>query len=284
MSQQNEKGKPQGARIHGQLAAIMAAVDAVGKERRNSGQGFQYRGIEDVMDALHPIFAEHKVFILSTVKSERTEERATMKGGQLIYRVLTVDVAFVSGEDGSREVVTVIGEGMDSGDKAANKAMSAALKYALTQTLILPYGQVDGDQETPPDSKPKASGALSQAAADGRLRSAHDGRVLQPGEDPAPKPKPQASPTADQRKPQASTQRDERTAFHARLYDAMALVGVTAEALNEDLRRKGIMTAAQTIDNLPEKIVTVLLDGTDKTSGRSNWDIVVDRIKKARAA
>jgi hypothetical protein len=27
-----------------------------------------------------------------------------------------------------------------------------------------------------------------------------------------------------------------------------------------------------------------LLDGTDKTSGRSNWDIVVDRIKKARAA
>jgi hypothetical protein len=64
----------------------------------------------------------------------------------------------------------------------------------------------------------------------------------------------------------------------------MAMCGLTADDLNADLRRKGIMTAAQTIDNLPEKIVNVLLDGTDKASGRGNWEIVVDRIKKARVA
>lgn len=260
MSQQ-AKCKSDSPCIHGQLSAIMAAVDAVGKERRNSGQGFNYRGIEDIMDSLHPIFAEHKVFVLSTVKTERTEERATMKGGQLIYRVLTVEVAFVSGEDGSREVVTVIGEGMDSGDKAANKAMSAALKYALTQTLILPYGQVDGDADTPPESKPKQ--AVSGEPPKSERKSAYDGRAMAPGEDPRP--------------PKKDT-------FNSRLYDAMALVGVTSDELNADLRRKGIMTASQTIDSLPAKIIDVLLDGTDKASGRNNWDIVVDRIKKARTA
>ena len=339
MSQQNDKGKPQGVRIHAQLAAIMAAVDAVGKDRKNSGQGFLYRGIEDVMDALHPIFAENKVFVLSEVLDERTEERATMKGGNLIYRVLKVKVSYVSGEDGSRESVLVIGEGMDSGDKAANKAMSAALKYALTQTLILPYGQMDSDEGTPPESRPKTA-TTATAAADktdgadpqqGLLieRMASDGvsnaemvdyckrkEFLPPAAGPAdlmtlpaallrkmlaPENWKQVLGVIEARRPKASVKEtppaatahktaptsaanDDRTAFHARLYDAMALCGLTSDDLNADLRRKGIMTAAQTIDNLPEKIVNVLLDGTDKASGRGNWEIVVDRIKKARVA
>jgi hypothetical protein len=279
MSQQEQKSKPQGPRIHAQLAAIMAAVDAVGKERRNSGQGFDFRGIEDVMDALHPVFAEHKVFILSEVLEEKTEERSTMKGGSLIYRVLRVKVSYVSGEDGSRESVVVVGEGMDSGDKAANKAMSAALKYALTQTLILPYGQVDGDADTPPESKPRAAaGAPEKASAEGRARSAYDGRELKPGEDPRPKDRP-PEPTGPKAEPKA-----EGPAFNSRLYDAMALVGITADELNADLRRKGVMTGTQTIDTLPDRIVAVLLDGKDKASGRDNWDIVVDRIQKARKA
>lgn len=277
MSQQEQKGKS-GARIHAQLAAILAEAEAVGKERRNSGQGFNYRAIEDVMDALHPIFAKHRVFVLSKVIEQKTEERATMKGGNLIYRVLTVEVSYVSGEDGSRETVTVVGEGMDSGDKAANKAMSAALKYALTQTLILPFGQADGDADTPPDSRPKTtqqavaeSPELRKAAAEGRLRDANTGQPIKPQEEPAAKP------------PETQKQED-RTAFHSRLYMAMAKADIEREELNADLRRKGIMTAAQTIDNLPEKIVTVLLDGKDKASGSNNWDIVVERIKKSRTA
>jgi hypothetical protein len=277
MSQQEQKSKTQGARIHAQLATILAAADAVGKDRRNSGQGFQYRGIEDVMDALHPIFAENKVFILSKVTDQKTEERATMKGGTLIYRVLTVEVSFVSGEDGSRETVTVVGEGMDSGDKAANKAMSAALKYALTQTLILPYGQTDGDADTPPDSKPKSAAPESKS----KMQSAYDGRTLKPGEEPVP-PKTEAPPLKPPAKP--AEPKEEGAPFHARLYEAMDKCGITEEELNADLRRKGIMPQAQTIDTLPQRIVDVLLDGKDKATNRGNWDIVVERIKKGRAA
>lgn len=263
----DQKQKPAGARIHAQLAAIMAAVEAVGKSRRNQQQGFNFRGIEDVMDALHPIFAEHKVYVLSNVVDAKTEERATAKGGNLIYRILTVDVSLVSGEDGSRETVRVVGEGMDSGDKAANKAMSAALKYALSQTLILPFAQVDGDQDTPPASTPKSAAPASAAA--GNMKSAYDGRVLKPGEDPRPPEKPKEAPLPEN-----------AAAFHPRLYNSMTLVGVSAEQLKAYLVKRGIMTPDMEIDNLSDKVVTAMLDGKDKASNRLNWDLIVDAIKK----
>lgn len=269
---QNQNSKT-GARIHAQLATIMAAVEAVGKSRRNQQQGFNFRGIEDIMDAMHPIFAEHKVFVLSSVVDQKTEERQTKSGGNLIYRILTVDVSFVSGEDGSRETVRVVGEGMDSGDKAANKAMSAALKYAITQTLILPFAAVDGDADSPPPSTPKPVAPAPQANAepDPARRSAYDGRALKQGEDPRP-------PVT----PPPSTQ--DETAFHSRLYNAMSLCGIAELELKAYLVKKGIITAAVDIGNLPDRIVTAMLDGKDKKSGRNNWELIVDAIKQAKGA
>lgn len=275
----NNQSSKTGARIHAQLAAIMDKVEAVGKSRRNQQQGFNFRGIEDVMDAMHPIFAENKVFVLSSVVDQKTEERTTKSGGNLIYRILTVDVSFVSGEDGSRETVRVVGEGMDSGDKAANKAMSAALKYALSQTLILPFAQIDGDQDTPPASTPKAAVPVHQETAkpDPAMRSAYDGRALKPGEDPRP---PAATPPAT---PPPAAQTDD-TAFHTRLYNAMTLCGISQAELKTYLVKKGIITDAVEIGNLPERIVNAMLDGKDKKSGRNNWELIADAIKQAKGA
>ena len=136
------------------LASIMSEARAIGKDSKNAQQGFNFRGIDAVMNHLHPIFAKHEVFILPEVLADRTEERQTKSGGNLIYRVLTVQFHFTT-SDGSSVQSTVIGEGMDTGDKAANKAMAVALKYALTQMLLLPYDEVDADATTPPVSTPK---------------------------------------------------------------------------------------------------------------------------------
>ena len=136
------------------LAEIMHEAKAIGKDSRNVQQGFNFRGIDAIMNHLHPLFAKHGVIILPEVLAERTEERTTKSGGNLIYRVLTVRFHFTAA-DGSSVCSTVIGEGMDSGDKAANKAMAVALKYALTQMLLLPYDEKDPDADTPPDSVPK---------------------------------------------------------------------------------------------------------------------------------
>lgn len=151
-----EKKQVEASLINRRLGEILAEVQAVGKEGRNSSQGFNYRKIDDVVDMLHPILAKHKVFILSEIEDERTEERTTSRGGNLIYRILKVRITYVSAEDGSSQSVSVVGEGMDSGDKAANKAMTAALKYAFSQTFVLPYAaMIDGDSHSQEASKPK---------------------------------------------------------------------------------------------------------------------------------
>lgn len=142
--------------IYPALAEIMADSKAIGKDSKNSQQGFNFRGIDAVMNHLHPLFAKHGVVVMPEVLEERAEERTTKSGGNLIYRVLRIAYNFVA-SDGSQARAVVVGEGMDSGDKAANKAMAVGLKYALTQMLLLPYDEVDPDADTPPESKPKAA-------------------------------------------------------------------------------------------------------------------------------
>jgi hypothetical protein len=56
---------------------------------------------------------------------------------------------FVSAEDGSKHTVRTFGEAMDRGDKATNKAMSAAYKYAAFQAFAIPTeGDNDADAST----------------------------------------------------------------------------------------------------------------------------------------
>lgn len=145
-------------RIFEAMAEVMRDVDAIGKNQKNQQQGFKFRGIDDVYNAVHPIFAKHGVFTAPTVLAERAEERQTKSGGNLIYRILTIKYTFFA-SDGSSFETTVVGEGMDSGDKGANKAMAVAHKYALLQTLCIPTeDMIDPDSQVPEQSVPKRKG------------------------------------------------------------------------------------------------------------------------------
>lgn len=125
------------AQIHEAIAAIMGEVGAISKENKNSAQGYYFRGIDDVYIAVHNLFAKHGVFSVPTVLESVTEEKTSTKGSTLIYRILKIRYDFFA-KDGSSISATVIGEGMDSGDKASNKAMSVAHKYAILQLLAIP--------------------------------------------------------------------------------------------------------------------------------------------------
>uniref|UniRef100_A0A6M3LIM0 Putative Erf family protein n=1 Tax=viral metagenome TaxID=1070528 RepID=A0A6M3LIM0_9ZZZZ len=133
--------------IYKQIAAIAKEVGAITKSKKNAQQGFMYRGIDDVYFALQPLLAQHEVFTVPEVLEDRVEERTSKSGGNLIYRVLKIRYTFYA-SDGSSIPSVVIGEGMDSGDKAANKAMAVAHKYALLQTFCVPTEQVDPDAES----------------------------------------------------------------------------------------------------------------------------------------
>lgn len=142
------------AQIYELIGKAMNDIGAIGKDDFNPQQKYKFRGIDAVMNALNPVMRKYGLFCTPEVLNQVREERSTTNGGTLKYSLLTVKYT-VYAPDGSTVSATVIGEGMDSGDKASNKAMSVAFKYAMFQLFCIPTEEfVDPDFETPPDNKP----------------------------------------------------------------------------------------------------------------------------------
>lgn len=138
--------------IHAAINGVMQDIGAIGKDKKNQQQGFNYRGVDDVVNALQPALVRHKMYVVPEVLELDRTERTTDKGKTLLYTVVKVKYTFYA-EDGSSVSATVIGEGMDSADKSANKAMSIAFKYACFQVFCIPTEEmIDPDAETPPQS------------------------------------------------------------------------------------------------------------------------------------
>lgn len=141
--------------IYGKIADCMRQLGAIGKTSKNAQQGFMYRGVDAVMNALNPVLTANHVFCVPEVLEQHREERQTRNGGNLIYSILKMCYTLYA-EDGSSISATVIGEGMDSADKSSNKAMSVAYKYAMFQIFSIPTEEMaDPDADTPPESTPK---------------------------------------------------------------------------------------------------------------------------------
>jgi hypothetical protein len=125
------------------------AKNGISKDRKNEQQGYKFRGIDDVYNALAPFLAEANLCVLPSVLSRDVVERTNKNGGALFYVTVQVRFDFVSADDGTKHEVVTFGEAMDSGDKATNKAMSAAYKYACMQAFCIPTeGDNDADSAT----------------------------------------------------------------------------------------------------------------------------------------
>jgi len=152
---------------------VYAAISAVAKEMASTGiskdrvnkvQGFNFRGIDQVYNALAPALVNHGLLILPRITERTVTERATKQGGVLFYVVVKAEFDFVSTEDGSMHTVTTYGEAMDSGDKATNKAMSIAYKYAAFQAFCIPTEEtaIDADAEVHQVAPQDAEDALRE--------------------------------------------------------------------------------------------------------------------------
>lgn len=159
------------AEIFEKINAIMRDITAIGKDKQNKQQGFKYRGIDDVMNALFPLLSKHGVFVVPEVLSTSRTERQSKGGGNIAFTVSTVKYTFYA-TDGSSVSAITTGEGMDSADKSTNKAMAAAMKYAFFQTFCIPTEEAshdDPDEETPPPSVPRTTDRIREIV-DNNLR------------------------------------------------------------------------------------------------------------------
>jgi hypothetical protein len=152
-----------------QVAAVIKAVAAVAgqlaregisKDRKNENQGFKFRGIDDVYNSLSLPLATAGLVCVPKVLTREVTERVTKKSdgreSVLFYVAVTVEYTLFCAEDGSFLTGVGVGEAMDSGDKATNKALSAAYKYFWFQLLCIPTeGDNDADRVTHADIAPK---------------------------------------------------------------------------------------------------------------------------------
>jgi hypothetical protein len=138
--------------VYKAINAVQKALSQTGiaKDRVNTqGSGYKFRGIDDVYNAIAPLLAAHGLCIIPRMLRRESVERTSKNGGALFYVTVEAEFDFVCAEDGSMHTARTFGEAMDSGDKATNKAMSAAYKYAAFQTFAIPTeGDNDADAHT----------------------------------------------------------------------------------------------------------------------------------------
>lgn len=132
--------------IHQAIVNIMRDLDAIGKTKKNAAQGWSFRGIDDMYNALHPLFAKHGVFVApSAVSREHTVREQSGKAPQL-YVVLGMEYTLYAADGSCVTIGPIYSEGLDTSDKATNKALSMAQKYMLIQTFLVPTEDLeDGD-------------------------------------------------------------------------------------------------------------------------------------------
>ena len=134
-------------KVYQAINAVQRALSKEGitKDRTASGfgAGYAFRGIDDVYNTLSPLLSEHGLVIIPRCM-ERHESQRQSGPKTLYFVVVRMEFDFVCAEDGSKHTACTYGEAMDSGDKATNKAMSIAYKYACFQTFAIP---TEGDND-----------------------------------------------------------------------------------------------------------------------------------------
>lgn len=134
--------------VHEAWSAVMADVQAIGKDSTNKDQNYMFRGVDAVMNAVGPVLRKHGVFVLPaevlaiTYRDVRTSRDKPA-------REVTVRVRYrIVGPRGDDMFAESPGESMDFGDKGTAKAMSVAYRILFLQGLTIPTHDVEPDAST----------------------------------------------------------------------------------------------------------------------------------------
>jgi len=128
------------------ISKVMAEVQAVGKSDMNREQGYTFRGIDAVVNAVGPVFRKYGVVAVPLLENAGYRDVQTSRGKP--SRECTVRVRYrFYGPAGDYLEAVVPGESMDFGDKGTAKAMSVAYRIALLQLLTIPTHEPEPDAQ-----------------------------------------------------------------------------------------------------------------------------------------
>lgn len=232
--------------IYAAIAGVISDVGFVAKDKINKQQGFKYRSVDDVFNALHPALAKNKVFIVPRILERNcTTIGKTKNGTDMIKVVCKIKFTFFA-EDGSSVESVIVGEGLDTGDKATNKAMATAYKYACFQVFCIPTEELMDD----PD------GESQELEEDTRKKSKKE------------KTNPEEKKSEETKKPESPKQSESAPAEDSKITEAM-LNTIRAEQKRTGVTDKQILgvkaISSKDMESLTVKEFKIVMSKLEKT-------------------
>lgn len=133
------------------LVEVMACIDRIPKTGHNSFHNYDYTTEADVCEAVRAELAKRCVIILPSCIDSK--EAAVGEKGQRVF-TLKMRMTAHDGETGESLSWDMYGQGADSLDKGAFKAITGAVKYGLLKPFLVPTGddpeRDDGSKSTTP--------------------------------------------------------------------------------------------------------------------------------------
>ena len=142
-------------KLAGKLVNILEKLGSVPKKGFNKNQNYHYMREVDVLEALKEQLILNKIILLTSSKHVETKEKAKTdkNDNRVVEFVTTVSTThtFIDSETGETYSIESVGQGYDSLDKGASKAITAATKYALLKTFMISDegADIENDGQTP---------------------------------------------------------------------------------------------------------------------------------------
>lgn len=120
--------------LYQKIRSVMKDVEYLQKDNHVSFGKTNYKAIseEKVTTAVRESLIKHGLVIIPI--EQDYQRHGNIASVQVKYKIADIDT-------GAYEIITSVGEGADTQDKAAGKAMTYAYKYMLLRTFAIPTGE-----------------------------------------------------------------------------------------------------------------------------------------------
>lgn len=140
----------------------------VSKDKTNEQGSYRYASDEAVTRRLRVVMVQQELYITKAeVKEMHLSRFATARGHEMNYCVIVLAVSLADKDGNQYGPYEGVGAGADYGDKAPQKAMTGARKYAMSEAAMVAWGDdPEGDE-----SIDRASRAVTDQEVKDALRA-----------------------------------------------------------------------------------------------------------------
>lgn len=161
-----DEARQRSVEFHRDLGLVATEVRKIAFNDFNKAQGYGYATAASILQKVNEALASVGIAVTDTDAEVLSSTEIKSKSGTTGLNVLTkVTITVSRGDD--KATFAGIGQGQDYGDKAALKAMTAGLKYALATGFLISWekGDPEADESTDAgETDPAVQKALDKVA------------------------------------------------------------------------------------------------------------------------